>query len=65
MENKKYELMKVAQLADYLKIQKSTAYAWVFQNRIPHIKLNGSLMFDLAEINLWIENQKAKINNND
>ena len=47
--------LKVAELAELLKIKPRTIYEMVAQNRIPYRKPPGSniLRFDLAEILAW------------
>ena len=48
-------LLKVAELAELLKIKPCTIYEMVAQNRIPYRKPPGSniLRFDLDEILAW------------
>jgi len=48
-------LLKVAELAELLKIKPRTIYEMVAQNRIPYRKPPGSniLRFDLEEILAW------------
>ena len=54
--------LKVAELAELLKIQPQTIYEMVAQNRIPYRKLPGSniLRFDLDEILAWTKNGTNK-----
>ena len=55
--------LKVAELAELLKVKPRTIYEMVAQNRIPYRKLPGSniLRFDLDEILGWT---KGGTNNN-
>ncbi|MFH1529194.1 MAG: helix-turn-helix domain-containing protein [Pseudomonadota bacterium] len=48
-------LMTYRQLCERLQIPIGTAYAWVHQGRIPHIRLTGrSVRFDPVEIDTWL-----------
>ena len=48
-------LLKVAELAELLKVKPHTIYEMVAQNRIPYRKPSGTniLRFDLEEILTW------------
>jgi len=50
------QFMKVAEVAELLKVKPRTIYEMVAQNRIPYRKPPGSniLRFDLEEILEWI-----------
>ena len=54
--------LKVAELAELLKIKPRTIYEMVAQNRIPYRKPPGSniLRFDLDEILEWTRRKKTK-----
>ena len=53
-------LLKVAELAELLKVKPRTIYEMVAQNRIPYRKPPGSniLRFDLDEILAWTKGNK-------
>lgn len=55
-------LLKVAELAELLKIKPRTIYEMVAQNRIPYRKPPGSniLCFDLDEILAWTKRSTNK-----
>lgn len=55
-------LLKVAELAELLKIKPRTIYEMVAQNRIPYRKPPGSniLRFDLDEILAWTKGSTNK-----
>jgi excisionase family DNA binding protein len=53
-------LLTVEQIASILQVKKSTIYALVCRNRIPHIKLTGKILrFRQSEIQEWIENANS------
>ena len=47
-------LLKIDELSKYIKMSKSSIYKLCGSNEIPHIK-RGSLLFDKAEIDKWLE----------
>ena len=55
-------LLKVAELAELLKVKPRTIYEMVAQNRIPYRKPPGSniLRFDLEEILAWTKGSMNK-----
>ena len=55
-------LLKVAELAAFLKLKPRTIYEMVAQNRIPYRKPPGSniLRFDLDEIIAWTKSGNNK-----
>jgi excisionase family DNA binding protein len=55
-------LLKVAELAELLKVKPRTIYEMVAQNRIPYRKPPGSniLRFDLDEILAWTKGSTYK-----
>jgi excisionase family DNA binding protein len=58
-------LMNVTKTAHYLGISVYTLYSWVFQKRIPFVKLGRKLMFDPKDIIDWVNEQKHQpIENN-
>lgn len=61
MESKgKYKLIKPAQASEYLGIKMSTLYQKVSQKKIPYKKIYGKLMFDVAELDKFIEHCSVK-----
>jgi excisionase family DNA binding protein len=44
------KLATVNDVANVLKVKKSTLYAWVNQGAIPSYKLNGLIRFEMDEI---------------
>lgn len=54
----KKRLINVDEASRYLGIKKSTLYTWAEQKRIPAVKIGRRLLFDLKEIDTWIDSQK-------
>lgn len=53
------ELLDYDQLSKQLAVKKSTLYAWVSKNKIPHIRLSGRCVrFDVEAVNQWVANFK-------
>ena len=48
-------LLTVSEAAEYLAISVSTLYGWVWQRRIPFIKVGRAVRFDLAELDQFID----------
>jgi excisionase family DNA binding protein len=51
-------LLNVQQAAHFLVISVSTLYGWVWQRRIPFIKIGRALRFDMKDIKTFIEGNK-------
>ncbi len=47
-------LLTVAEVAAMLHVSPKTIYMWCDLRIIPHIRLNGAIRFDLAEIEQWL-----------
>lgn len=58
------EIVTVKEVAGLLRAQTSTIYAWAAAGRIPAIKINGILRFDLSEIKDWIDQNRLKTKEN-
>ena len=52
------ELLTVRNLAAMLGVKEKTLYQWAGLGQIPHIRLNGSIRFDLEDIKTWVDNCK-------
>ena len=50
----------INQLSELLKIKKSTVYSWVYQRKIPYIKVGRLVRFDLSEIEIWIKDNTVE-----
>lgn len=51
----KKRLIDINQAADYLGVKKPTLYSWVFQRKIPFIKVGRLVKFDLNKLEKWLE----------
>lgn len=53
--------MSKREIAAYLSLSHYTIDAWVSQRReIPFIKMGRRVLFDISDIEAWIERQKVK-----
>lgn len=53
--------MSKYEIAAYLSLSRYTIDAWVSQRReIPFIKMGRRVLFDIDDIEAWIERQKVK-----
>lgn len=57
MSNK---LIDASKLADYLNIHTSVIHEWVSKKMIPHQTVNSSPIFNLDDIEQWIEGSRHK-----
>ena len=53
------KLVNIDELSRYLGTPVATLYTWTHQKKIPHVKMGRSLRFDLAEIDLWVNERKV------
>jgi len=54
------ELLNVAEAARFLAVSPSTLYGWVWQRRIPFVKLGRAVRFDKADLEDYIERNKVR-----
>jgi excisionase family DNA binding protein len=47
-------MLTIAQVSEWLHIKPSTLYAWVSQEKIPHVKIHGLIRFHSEEIQQWL-----------
>lgn len=52
--------MTAEETAKYLHSTKGTIYFWVNRNKIPFVKVNGTLRFDIDDINAWLKKHKVE-----
>ena len=45
------------EFAEYLGVSVETVRAWVWQRRIPYVKVGRLVRFDLKEIEAWLEDR--------
>lgn len=55
--------MNIKELSKYLNVSKRTIYSWASMKRIPHLKIGGTLRFDVREIESWLEEKKVEVSN--
>ena len=55
-----HEILMIKELVSYLKIAEKTTYRFVFEGRIPGLKVGGPRMFRKNEIDRWISKQKRR-----
>ena len=48
-------LLTVQDAAEYLAVSKSTLYGWVWQKRIPFVKVGRALRFELTELQKLVQ----------
>jgi excisionase family DNA binding protein len=48
-------LVTVNVAAQYLSVSVSTLYGWVYQRRIPFVKVGRALRFDIVDLDNFIE----------
>ena len=54
------KLMSIEETAEYLGIKKSTLYSWVFQRKIPHIKLGRLVKFDPNDVEQLLKQNRIE-----
>ena len=53
-------LLNVQEAARYMAVSVSTLYGWVWQRRIPFVKMGRALRFDVHDLNRFIETSRVK-----
>jgi len=51
-------LMTIQEAAKFLAVSKSTLYGWVWQRRIPFVKVGRSLRFELGELQKFVHSNR-------
>jgi len=54
------QIVDVKMLSAIINVKAKTIYQWAELKQIPHMKLNGSLRFDIDDIKQWIQNCKIQ-----
>ena len=52
--------MSIKDVASLLRVQESTLRAWVFQRRIPFVRLGRLVRFRQSEIERWVKEEAQK-----
>jgi excisionase family DNA binding protein len=53
-------LITVQHAAEYLAVSVSTLYGWVYQRRIPFVKVGRALRFDISDLDRFIESNRIR-----
>jgi len=56
-------LMPIQEAARFLQISVSTLYGWVWQRRIPFVKLGRAVRFEMADLEKFIQANKYNARN--
>ena len=54
-------LITVQDAAKFLAVSTSTVYGWVYQSRIPFVKVGGALRFELAELQKFVQSNRFQV----
>ncbi len=54
-------LITVQDAAKFLAVSISTLYGWVWQRRIPFVKVGGALRFELAELHKFVQSNRFHV----
>lgn len=55
------ELMIAAEVGLWLRIERSTAYAWAATGKLPSVRLNGAIRFVRADLERWIQDRSRMV----
>ena len=53
------ELLNVAEAARFLAVSPSTLYGWVWQRRVPFVKLGRAVRFDKTDLEEYVDRNKG------
>ena len=53
------QLIDAEQLSLILGVKDGTIYDWVSRGKIPHVRLERLIRFDMDEINAWLQERKV------
>jgi excisionase family DNA binding protein len=54
-------LITVNGAAKFLAVSTSTIYGWVYQRRIPFVKVGRALRFELAELQKFVQSNRFRV----
>jgi excisionase family DNA binding protein len=57
------EFLTAKELADYIKLKKSTIYDKVKEKTIPYYQIGGAIRFEKGEIDKWIKSKSVPCRN--
>lgn len=58
-EGRTVRLLDVRQAAQFLLIAESTLYGWVWQKKIPYIKVGRRVRFDISDLQRFLESNRC------
>ena len=58
MEKNTKRLLDVKAAADYLSISRAKLYQWVDKGKIPSVRIDSRRLFDILELNEFVEQLK-------
>jgi excisionase family DNA binding protein len=58
--NRVPRLMTVTDAARYLAVSVSTLYGWVYQRRIPFVKVGRALRFEVVDLDSFIQRNRTQ-----
>lgn len=47
--------LTLREAAEFLRFSPKTLYNWTSQRKVPHLKVQGRLLFDQADLEKWLE----------
>ena len=56
----KKNYLSVIEASKYLRLARSTIYTYVYDRKIPHIKIGERIVFDEDDLNAWIDTKKKR-----
>jgi excisionase family DNA binding protein len=62
MEAFQKRLLDAKEAANYLSISRSNLYVWVESGKIKSLKLGGRRLFDITDLNEFIDQLKSQMN---
>lgn len=51
------DFLTVKELCEWIRLSRSKVYSLLKDNKIPHAKVGGKILFDKEKIKVWIDNQ--------
>ena len=54
-------LITIQEAAKFLAVSISTLYGWVYQRRIPFVKVGRALRFELSELQKFIQANRVQV----
>ena len=54
-------LITIQDAANFLAVSTSTLYGWVYQRRIPFVKVGRALRFELTELQKFVQSNRFRV----